>query len=159
MENWRRNTTGQWSTFVFDTGSSAEIHGASANYTWGWAQRVTPDMNTVFIAEVRPDGGFYDFKTREPSPVSPLAFRRFSGTSFTDIGFVPNSPMGLKLRPVIRGEAGYGHRGNGSQSFFAELVLRDVDFDGLIDIQFKDQNGALYWVGFDSKSGQFKLKL
>ena len=100
----------------------------------------------MYLVEQFPGAVLFDLSDRAPSALKVWAL---VGGSWSARGELP-----IAARPRIAHEPGGGPRGMGSGTYFAELTLRDIDGDGLADVQLDDGQ----WVGFDRERGIFVTK-
>lgn len=138
--------TGVWGQMVLGASDGQGLTGSQQTYVWGMSTALLPGGEPLYLVETLPAKTPYDLRKH---PASALAVRALVSALWSTRGTFP-----VAGRPRIVSEAAHGSRGVGSYTGFAELSLRDLDGDGLMEVELEDGR----WVGYDAASGAFTLK-
>jgi len=116
-------------------------------YIWGASTDLLPSSEMVYLVELLPPQAIpFDLSPHAPGP---LHVRALNNGQWSERGMFP-----IAGRPSLRFDGGGGPRGCGSYDCFAELILEDIDGDGLKDIQMADGS----WIGYARGESRFILK-
>jgi hypothetical protein len=137
---------GVWGMMALRERDGQSVTGGLEVYVWGWSASLTETRETLYLVESLPGAGYFDLSDRASSP---LVVYSIVGGLFQNRGRFP-----VAGRPAIRRESPTGSVGLGSYSYVAELDLRDVDGDRLMDVRMSDGR----WVGWDRATSAWVVK-
>jgi hypothetical protein len=144
---------GRWSFETYDETTGKPLRTLRDSYVWGWSDKVLP-MGTAFIVEPLPPRSLFDFTwdfdRNAPKSSSGMLVQTLGRGGWTTLFHTPAG-----VRPAIQHVQPRGARGSGDYTFFTELVTKDIDHDGLLEIQFRDGS----WFGYDARTRTFACKL
>ncbi|MBI2395509.1 MAG: hypothetical protein HYV09_38435, partial [Deltaproteobacteria bacterium] len=135
---------GSWAMEALNESTGASVTGGVANYVWGWTGALTASHETLYLVETLPAGHAFDLSDVPPSKLQVFALVK---GMWTARGTFP-----VAARPKIVSVPATRARGMGAYSAYAELSLRDVDCDGVADVELQDGT----FVG--ERSGSFVPK-
>lgn len=138
--------SGVWGQIVLRASDGQGLTGSQQTYVWGTSTTLLPGDEPVYLVETLPAKTPFDLRKQ---PVSALQVRALVGGLWAARGAFP-----VAARPRIVGRAARGARGVGSYTSFAEFPLRDLDGDGLTEVETEDGR----WVGYDAVTKSFALK-
>lgn len=135
---------GMWNMQVLRERDGVPLFSSPNVYVWGASTELLPDGELVYLIEPLPQPTVpFDLRERAPAP---LLVRALLNGQWRERGILP-----IAGRPKIRQAWGGGPKGYGSYTYFAELVLEDIDGDGLKEIQLTDGT----WVGYSENEQTF----
>lgn len=134
---------GQWAMEALGEADGSSVTGGVGNYVWGWTNKMVPGGETLYLVEQLPAEHRFDLSD---VPAPKLEVRALIKGLWTPRGVFP-----VAGRPKMVMASAAGARGLGSYSAFAELSLRDVDCDGVPEVELADGtfvgwNGASFVV-------------
>jgi hypothetical protein len=130
---------GSWAMEAAAEATGAGITGSTGTYVWGWTDKLTKSGERLYLVEMLPAEHTFDLSD---APATKLRVYALVKGLWTDRGTFP-----IAGRPKLAMVEASGARGMGAYSAFAELSLRDVDCDGLADVELAD--GRHVGVGGD----------
>jgi len=145
--------TGKWSVHVRDADNGAEVASYANRYVWGEAPNVLPSGgNALLVQTFSSHGGDVRFDQTGNS-LDALAIEAVgNGPSLTELASIAAPPASPK---VIQYSDGAYPPGLGSSwRGLTKLVLRDIDGEGLNDIQLRDGR----WLGYSRKTHGLVIK-
>jgi hypothetical protein len=154
--------TGHWSIHVLDAVTGAELAVFANAYLWGEATNVVPAKpHLLLMQRLNPGTGVAYNRTGDS--ISDLTLVEFAdGPALTPVA----SAVGALAAPEVTGILEYGKFGNmgggpayppgvgSSYEGTPRLVLKDVDGDGLNDIQLQGDK----WLGYSIKDDALVVK-
>lgn len=139
-----RTAPGMWNMQVLRERDGIPLAESRNVYIWGASRELLPNGEMVYLVESLPQRTV-PFDLGEHAP-SPLLIRALNNGQWSERGTLP-----VARRPNIQLVGGSGSRGCGSYNCFAELVLKDIDGDGIKDIQMADGT----WIGYSTRERRF----
>jgi hypothetical protein len=138
---------GRWGMQVRRLTDGASVTGSQDTYVWGWSDAVHPGGERVYLVEVLPSSVRFDLVD---APVTAIMVWALPGDGL----WSPRGQLPVAGRPMIASVPAEDHRGVGSYTGLAELVLEDRDGDGLEDVQLADGS----WAGWSDDAGAYVVK-
>ena len=148
-------STGQWSIRVIDAWTGQRLGQTPHGYVWGRALNVIPaHPKLLLIQRFTANGAVVAFNQTDAHPDALEFVELASPTVATTVAVLRAPPSAPRLGDPNNY---YGARGPGYGATWGglpELVLKDIDGDGLNDIQLK--NGQ--WIGYAPIQGTLVIK-
>ena len=146
--------TGTWTTTILDAGTGAVALTWPNVYVWGNATRVIPGGTQMFLVQqLTSNGGDVRFDQTAAAPDSFAIAKLSSGPALTIAATLSSPPSAPR---VVEGNRdgiyapGFGSSNRGDP----QLVLQDIDSDGLYDIELS--NGE--WLGWSTSQNKLVIK-
>jgi hypothetical protein len=152
---------GHWSVEILDAQTGASVKHYPNLYVWGEAPSVVANQSNILLAQrMTSNGGEVRFDQTARLIDSFALVRLVSGPALTSVATLAAPPSPPQITPQISNIVGnyYGSYPPGVGSSFegiAKLTLRDIDGDGLNDIELR--NGQ--WIGWSSAEGKLVVKV
>lgn len=149
---------GHWSARVLDAGTGKEVSNTKDMYVWGVAANVVSGNSPAFLVQkIIPNGGDVQYEHTANTNGSAFAIATLGSGGALTLGATSGNPEGRVPNVLGNDDTAYGAFPMGSGSSFLgipQLVLKDVDGDGLNDIQMNDGT----WLGWSAALQKLVLK-
>lgn len=144
-------TAGKWTTRMLWQSDGSEILKLDSAYTWGRADNLAPSGGSFLIAEPLNAGANFDLSAISEGTMKVYQASSDGGWHWTFKGNLPVSG-----RPKLQTSAGNpGFPGDGGTAFgISNLTLKDIDGDGLNDIQLNSGT----WIGYSRTQNEWVVK-
>jgi hypothetical protein len=138
---------GTWTIEVLRENDGTLLIETPSRYVWGLSEQLHPGREPLYFFEViEPEARSFDLRLL---PMPRLTVQALDKGQWIDRGTFP-----IAGRPRLRRLTDTGPRGHGSASYFYELMLDDVDGDGLQELQLEDGT----WIGWSKTLAAWAVK-
>ena len=138
---------GSWAMQALRESDGAGLTGGTGNYIWGMSRSVMPGDVVAYVVEILPPSVAFDLSDQ---PIPRLEVRILNNEgAWQGVGQFP-----VAGRPKMSVRYPGGAYGVGSYTTYTDLTLRDIDSDGLSEIQLNDGQ----WVGYSNTTHTFAVK-
>lgn len=162
MEAGTKRTRGTWNIYAKNAVNGAAVNSLPRAYLWGRAVNLMPGENMVFVIENFTSGdGKVRFDQEGHTPDSLSVMKLVGGKSWTVLASVDAPGAAPRVDYV---ECATSQSANQSSSPDAscgrpEFLTRDIDGDGLDDIQLQAQAGGCpKWLGYSKAKASLVIK-